>query len=197
MLLYGENDLPVYHGCTAIAIPMRRDDATDPTLDALLPATDTDLRAVVFVHSLAPVGSKPTQEQLVGELEQLTEAGHLDELDLLVWGKSICTRSPLTQLGSGQRILDAVGEFYELAANSELSISPFFDVSTVSSEYTADTFSRIVPPSRAVAVYEGDELAAVFPCVVDGVAYTPDDLVSHLSRERTTPTGRVPIDESA
>jgi len=173
---------------------MRSDDTTDATLDALLPPTDSDLTATVFVHSLGPVESKSNQDQLVAELDALDQRDALSGVDLVVWGNSICTGSPLTEVGNGQRILDAVGEFYELAANTELSIAPFFSVSTVTTEYSPTAFSRIVPPSRAVAVYEGEELAAVFPCLLDGTAYTPEDLVSHLARDRTA--GRVPLDES-
>ncbi|MBX0303063.1 HTH domain-containing protein [Haloarcula salinisoli] len=175
---------------------MRADDATDPTLDALLPPTDSDLTATVFVHSLGPAECKSDQDQLVTELASLTERSVLDDLDLVVWGNSICTASPLTEVGNGQRILDAIGEFYDLAANSELSIAPFFNVSTVTTEYNPDAFSRIVPPSRAVAIYEAGELAAVFPCLLDGTAYTPENLVSHLARERTGETGAVVLDES-
>jgi len=137
---------------------MRTDDGTDSALDALLPSTDSDLRATVFVHSLAPVPNKPSQDRIVSELEALADSDVLSEVDLLVWGNSICTGSPLTDVGSGQRIIDAVGEFYDLAANSRLSISPFFSVSTVTTEYSEDPFNRITPPSQAVAVYEEDEL---------------------------------------
>jgi len=176
---------------------MRTDDGTDPTLDALLPSADRDLRVTVFVHSLAPVATKPAQDHLVRALESLVERGVLRDVDLLVWGNSICTESPLTEVGHGERILDAVGEFYELAADSELSISPFFDVSTVTTEYTEEHFSRIVPPSRAVAVYNDGDLSAVFPCLLDGTAYTPEDLLSHLAGEQTTVTEPIAIDESA
>lgn len=175
---------------------MKTDDGPNPPLDALLPSTDSDRRATVFVHSLAPVANKPDQDRLVSELEALTERDVLGDVDLLVWGNSICTGSPLTGVGTGQRILDAVGEFYDLAANSELSISPFFNVSTVTTEYSEDPFNRIVPPSRAVAVYEEDDLAAVFPCLLDGTAYTPEDLVTHLARQRTAATEPVAVDES-
>ncbi|MDS0281764.1 HTH domain-containing protein [Haloarcula onubensis] len=176
---------------------MRTDDPTVATLDALLAPTDSDLTATVFVHSLAPVESKPDQERLVTELEALADRDALADVDLLVWGSSICTGSSLTEVGSGRRILEAVGEFYDLAANSGLSIAPFFSVSTVTTEYSAEPFSRIVPPSRAVALYDGDELAAVFPCLLDGTAYTPEDLVSYLARERTTTSEPVVVDESA
>lgn len=172
---------------------MSTDDGPDSTLDALLPSTDSDLRATVFVQSLAPVPNKPDQDRLVSALETLTERDALDDIDLLVWGTSICTGSPLTEVGNGQRILDALGEFYTLAADSSLSISPFFNVSTVTTEFSEDTFNRIVPPSRAIAVYEEDELVAVFPCLLDGTAYTPEDLISHLTHQRTA----VVVDESA
>lgn len=196
MVLSVESDLPVYDDCRAIAIPMRTDDGTDSTLDALLPSTDSDLRATVFVHSLAPVANKPDQDHLVTELETLVERDALRDVDLLVWGNSICTESPLTEVGSGEQILDAVGEFYELAADSDLSISPFFSVSTVTTEYSEDPFNRIVPPSRAVAVYEGSELSAVFPCLIDGTAYTPEDLLAHLAQQRVATTEPIAVDES-
>ncbi|WP_324662063.1 HTH domain-containing protein [Haloarcula sediminis] len=175
---------------------MRTDDATDPTLDAVLPPADSDLRATVFVHSLAPAPNKPSQDRLVADLQELAERDTLSDVDLLVWGTSICTSSPLTDIGSGRRILDAIGEFYELAANSRLSVSPFFSVSTVTTEYDEDAFSRVVPPSRAVAVYDGTELAAVFPCLVDGTAYTPEDLVAHLTRQQPATLGPAVVDES-
>jgi len=176
---------------------MRADNAPDQTLDALLPPTDSTLTATVFVHSLGPAECKSAQDQLMTELMSLADRGMLDDIDLVVWGNSICTSSPLTEVGGGQRILDTIGAFYDLAANSELSIAPFFNVSTVTTEYNPEAFSRVVPPSRAVAIYEEGELAAVFPCLLDGTTYTPEKLVSHLARERTADSGPVVLDESA
>jgi len=176
---------------------MKSEDAADPTLDALLPSTESDLQATVFVHSLAPVACKESQDRLVADLEELAERGTLDGVDLLVWGKSICTNSPLTDLGSGQQAIDAIGEFYDLAANTSVSISPFFNVSTVTTEYSDEPFSRIVPPHRAIALYEESELAAVFPCLIDGTAYTPEDAVAYLSQEGTMATEPPLVDESA
>ncbi|WP_262177592.1 HTH domain-containing protein [Haloarcula laminariae] len=176
---------------------MHTDDATDPTLDAVVPPTDSDLRVTVFVHSVGPAPNKPSQDRLVAALRSLADRDVLDDVDLLVWGSSICPSSPLTDLGSGRRILDAVTEFYDLTADSDLSIAPFFSVSTVTTAYGDEAFERIVPPSRAVAVYEGSELAAVFPCLVDGTAYTPEDLVAHLRGQRTAAAGPAMVDESA
>ncbi|MDS0258492.1 hypothetical protein NDI56_03590 [Haloarcula sp. S1CR25-12] len=177
---------------------MRTDDSLDPaTLDTLVPSTDTDLSATVFVKSLAPVACKDGQDRLVDGLDTLAERDVLDGVDLLVWGNSICTGSPLSEVGSGQRIVDSIEEFYDLAADSQFSISPFFRVSNVTTEYSEGAFRRIVPPCRCIALYERDSLAAVFPCVVDGTAYTPEDLVSYLTRQRTPAGERVLIDESA
>jgi len=177
---------------------MQADDSFDPTvLDAYLPSTKSDLQATVFVHSLAPVGTKTCNDRLVAELDTLVQRGALSDLDLLVWGNSISTASPLTEVGTGQRIVDAVSEFYDLAAGGDCSIAPFFKVSQVTTEYSDDSFSRIVPPSRAVALYDQSELAAVFPCLIDGTAYTPEDLVAYLDSEQTETAERLLVDESA
>lgn len=177
---------------------MTTDDSLDvAVLDALVPSRDADLRATVFVHSLAPVSSKESQDRLVDQLGALAERGVLSDVDLLVWGKSICTGSPLAGVGSGERILDSIGEFYDLAANSDLCIAPFFRISDVTSECSEASFRRIVPPCRAVAVYDDETLAAVFPCLVDGTTYTPEDLLAYLGRRRTTATEGLVVDESA
>lgn len=177
---------------------MNTDDSFDTAaLDSLVPSRDADLRATVFVHSLAPVPSKESQDRLVDRLDTLRERGVLGDVDLVVWGNSICTGSPLTRVGAGERILDAIGEFYDLAADSDIAIAPFFRVSNVTTEYSEESFRRIVPPCRAVALYDGDELTAVFPCTVDGTAYTPRDLLAYLASGRTTASERVLVDESA
>ena len=176
---------------------MKTDDSLDTAaLDALVPSGDADLRATVFVHSLAPVSSKESQDRLVDDLETLDERGELTDVDLLVWGDSICVGSPLASVGAGQRILDAIGAFYDLAADSDISIAPFFRVSNVATEYSEESFRRIVPPCRAVALYDAEELVAVFPCLVDGTAHTPDDLLAYLT-DRVPRTGRLLVDESA
>ena len=176
---------------------MKTDDSLDTAaLDALVPSGDADLRATVFVHSLAPVSSKESQDRLVDDLGTLDEQGVLSDVDLLVWGSSICTGSPLTTVGNGERILDAIGSFYDLSADSEISIAPFFSLSEVETEYSEESFRRIVPPCRAVALYDGEELVAVFPCLVDGTTHTPEDLLAYLT-DRATATRRLLVDESA
>ena len=111
---------------------MRAGEATDPALDTLLPSTDSGLQATVFVESLASAANEENQDRLVTEPGTIAEHNALGDLDLLVRGNSIYTGSSLTEVGNGRRILDAVGEFYDLAANGGLSIAPFFSVSTVS-----------------------------------------------------------------
>jgi len=128
---------------------MRAGKATEPALDALLPSTDSDLQATVFVESLASAANKESQDRLVTEPGTIAEHNALGDLDLLVWGNSIYTGSSLTEVGNGRRILNAVGEFYDLAANGGLSIAPFFSVSTVSGVQPRDVQSdRPAVPSR-------------------------------------------------
>lgn len=156
-------------------------------IDALLPQTETPLRAEVFVHSLAPVGSKQKQERLLADLERLVEHGRLRDLELTVWGDSICTEGTLSSVGAGERIVSAIGDFFALASATDLSISPFFRISTVQTDVANESFRRIVPSSCCVAVYAAEDLVGVFPSLIDGVAYTPTDLVEYLAAETPTP----------
>ncbi|MDS0276789.1 hypothetical protein NDI85_03215 [Halomicroarcula sp. S1AR25-4] len=166
-------------------------------LEELLPSREVTLSAEVFVHSLAPVGSKQQQDALVERLSGLVEEGLLEELDLLVWGDSICTGSLLASIGSGKRIVSTIGEFYALAAKRGISISPFFRISKVTSSFADESFRRIVPPCRCLALYAERELVAVFPCLIDGVAYTPEDAVAALERTReSSMSSRALADES-
>ncbi|MBV0923095.1 hypothetical protein KTS45_02685 [Halomicroarcula limicola] len=155
-------------------------------LDRLLPSGETDLRVEVFVHSLAPVGCKEKQDTLVERLRALVADGELADIDLHVWGDSVATGGPLAEVGAGERISAAIGEFYELAAKTDVSISPFFRISKVTSSVTDESFRRIVPPHCCIALYAEDELVGVFPSLIDGVACTPDDAVAYL--EARTPS---------
>jgi len=171
---------------------------SNPThLETLLPSTESPLRAELFVHSLAPAPNKRCQDELIERLDTLVDAEQLSEIELLVWGDSICTDSTLAGMGYGERIISAIGEFYALTANSEISIAPFFRITTVTSEFTDETFRRIVPPHRCIALYEEEALVAVFPSLIDGVAYTPEDIIEHLEQRPSTAQSSVQADESA
>ncbi|WP_135302748.1 HTH domain-containing protein [Haloarcula amylovorans] len=155
-------------------------DETHDHLDELLPSSETDLRVEVFVHSLAPVGCKENQDTLVERLRALVADGALADIDLQVWGDSVATGGPLAEVGAGERIAAAISEFYELAAKKNISISPFFRISKVTSSVTDESFRRIVPPCCCIALYTEDGLVGVFPSLIDGVAYTPDDAITYL-----------------
>jgi len=145
------------------------------------------MRVELFVHSLAPVGSKQQQERLLSDLERLEENGRLRDIELTVWGDSICTEGVLSSVGSGDHIVSAIGDFYALASTADLSISPFFQISNVQSDVTSESFRRITPPSCCLAVYAANELVGVFPSLLDGVAYTPHDFVEYLEAKTPTP----------
>jgi len=178
------------------------DAMTDETCDttqlrSILPSTDTPLRAEVFVRSLAPVSRKQTQDELMARLDVLADTGVLSEVDLHVWGDSICTTSPLVEVGCGKRICDAIGEFYALAAESPFAVDPFFRISNVTAELTGESFRRISPPHQCLALYEESELVAVFPSIVDDVAYTPRDALSVIEARREESALAPMADESA
>ncbi|WP_276271733.1 HTH domain-containing protein [Haloarcula litorea] len=163
------------------------DASTD--LERLLSPVGTGLSAELFVRSLAPVGSKSRQEDLVERLDGLREDGRLADLRVTVWGDSVCPDGALADVGGGAHIVPTIASFYALAAKRNFSVAPFFRNGTVRSSITDEEFQRIVPPQRCLALSDAEgDLVGVFPCLVDDVVHTPETAVTYLEATAGEPS---------
>lgn len=169
----------------ATSIRMETDEYQDPTISQYLPAEDAQCRVEVFLQNLAPAESKQSQETIVDRLVNLRDAGHLREISLTVWGQRICTDSVLSTLDGGREIVNRIGDFYAFSGDSRVNISPFFQINKVESSITGESFQSIVPPSRCIAIYEGNRITGVFPCVIGDRTYSIDDALDVLEHTAT------------
>lgn len=147
-------------------------------------------RAELYVRSLAPVGSRDRQAAAVDRLQGLRASGVLEDVDLTVWGDSICLEGPNARIGSGRRIADRVRQFREWAAEGDAEIDPFFEDAVVDSSMTGECFRRVVPPTMCLAVYAEERLTGVYPCVVDGEVRDVEDGLAVLDRPAAEPGAR-------
>ncbi|WP_284011215.1 HTH domain-containing protein [Haloarcula pelagica] len=158
-------------------------DATDRNLPSnQLPTTEPIVRATVYLQSLAPTSSYSSQERLVERLQSLVDAGYIDELTVTVWGEQVCTEGALSTVTDCSQIIQAIGDFFALAADSSVEVAPFFRVKEISSSLSGEEFNCISTPARCVAFYTAESLLGVYPCKVDGVVYTPEDALTQLER---------------
>ncbi len=119
---------------------------------------------------------------MVDRLQSLRRNGALEDVDLTVWGDSVCMEGPNARIGSGRRIADRIAAFRQWAEESEAEIDPFFEDTEVDSSMTGECFRRVVPPTVCLAVYADGELVDVYPSMVDGEVRSVEDGLTELDR---------------
>lgn len=128
----------------------------------------TERRVELYVRSLAPCGTSTEQNEIVERLRDLEQRDVVDHVDLAVWGDAVCLDGASATVGTGRRIADRVREFHDWCGDGRASLEPFFTWSSVESSLSGDSYRRVVLPHRCLAVYDGDQLAEVYPRQADG-----------------------------
>jgi hypothetical protein len=131
----------------------------------------------LHVRSLTPRAGHGRQEAVIERLERLADTGQIHEFNLDVWGRQVSLSTAVARTDAGQNVLDRVERFREWAADTDRSISSFFETRRVSSEMTEESYVALVLPMFTLAEYHDGELAYVAPCSDgDGVCTVTDRL---------------------
>lgn len=128
----------------------------------------TSRRVELYVRSLAPCGTRNEQDAIIERLLDLERRDAVDDVDLTVWGSAVCLDAASAQLGAGQRVAERIQEFYCWCEDRRASLEPHFTWSDVESSIAGDSYRRVVPPQRCLAIYEDDALQDVYPSSVEG-----------------------------
>lgn len=161
--------------------------------DTTTDAATTDLRVELFVRSLAPSGAHERQQAVVSRLERLVSDGRIDTVSTTVWGRRICPEMA-ADLTVGRSILDRVDRLRTWARRHDASLEPSFD-EHVERSMLDGTHTVVVLPVLCLAVFEGDDLRGVFPCVKDGTPCTVEDGLDLL--EDPNHAARAPFSDQA
>lgn len=150
-------------------------------------------RAELFVRSAAPGGIADLQRRLCERLEGLAADGVLESVDCEVWGRNIPAEP-----GSEPSVWGKYDEFVEWAAEHDCSLGPAFSVRETGTLVSEETRRVVSVPMLCLAVYQGEELRAVYPCLNDGDVYTVEDGIAELEGEEgvvvfAEGTGRAPV----
>ena len=145
----------------------------------------TSRNVELYVRSLAPCETRNEQDAIVERLQDLEQRGVVDDVDLTVWGNAVCLDGATAQVGTGSQVAERIREFYRWCEDEHASLEPYFTTSVVDSETYGDTFRRVVPPHRCLAVYEDDQLRAVYPSSVEGTDRSLADGLASLEADDT------------
>ncbi|MFB6082949.1 MAG: HTH domain-containing protein [Halorientalis sp.] len=139
----------------------------------------------LHVRSLTPRAGHGRQEAVIERLERLADTGQIDEFSVQVWGRQVSPSTAAARTDAGQNVLNRVEQFRDWAADTDRSISSFFETRQVSSEMTDESYVALVLPMFTLAEYHDDELAFVAPCSDGDGVHTVTDRLDVLESEAT------------
>lgn len=151
--------------------------------------TDSEPRLVeLFVRSLTPPGARAAQNDIVDRMVALREADVVEEVDLTVWGNGVPLSGTCARVGVGSHVANAIRAFRRWCEERDASLEPFFTWSAVDSSITGESYDRVVPPHRCLAVWDDDGVAAVYPCRIGDETRSIEDGLRALERLRSAPS---------
>lgn len=136
---------------------------------------ESNLRVRLFTQGFAPNGAERVPASIYDQLKRLETEGAIDDCEVEVWGRKLCRRIDGDRPAIADAALDTIGEFREWADRTGASLDRCFDEAKVHSELTGENRTEVRLPTVCMAVYDDDELVAVFPHATTDGEYTVDD----------------------
>ncbi|ELZ89568.1 hypothetical protein C453_00085 [Haloferax elongans ATCC BAA-1513] len=130
--------------------------------------TDEAKHVKLFLRADAEVGVERTKEAAVEKLAELDAAGRIADYDVHVWGRELRADGPLTNTGYGGELLGYVKAFKEWAREHDISLEATFKERTIESSFADEQYKVVSLPTICIAVYDGDQVASVYPCHTGG-----------------------------
>lgn len=114
------------------------------------------------------------QEEVLDRVEQLKRNGAIDDVTVHYWGGRVAAPYDGTRNDSGTP--DIVTELYDVAADSDLSLQPFFREKTADRDRTV-----LFLPVVCLVVRHNGEVAGVYPSTFEGDHQTLEDGLAALA----------------
>lgn len=128
----------------------------------------------VCLRSAVAGVTEARQEEVLDRVQQLKRNGTVDDITVHYWGGRVAAPNDGTRNDSGTP--DIVTELYDVAADSELSLQPFFR------ERTADRDRTVLfLPVVCLIVRRDGEVAGVYPSTSEGDHQTLEDGLAALA----------------
>jgi hypothetical protein len=143
-------------------------------------STANPVRVELFVRSLCPEDATHQQNYVIDQLQALEDAGHIEELSILIWGSRIEPRLA-ERTAEGRKLLERLSMFEQWERESDASLDAFDWQHPVTNMVSDESVSVITLPTLALAEYVDGDLQHVAPCTRDGTAYRVTDRISRLA----------------
>lgn len=144
---------------------------------------DTETTVDLLLRADGPAAWKQ-QQQVIETLDRLDETDAIDGYRTQVWGNAVPLGGPLSETVFYRAAVRKVRAFEEWAESRDGPVELPFERDEVVSELTGDRHSLVRLPMTCLAVYDGADLLAVYPCVEDGEPCSVEDLLERMDAIR-------------
>ncbi|KAA9398717.1 hypothetical protein Har1130_10915 [Haloarcula sp. CBA1130] len=143
-------------------------------------STANPVRVELFVRSLCPEDALQQQSYVLDRLQALEEAGRIEDLSIVIWGRRIEPRLA-QRTAEGRHLLEQLSMFRQWERDTDASLDAFDWQHPVTNMVSDESVSVITLPTLALAEYVGDDLQHVAPCTRNGTVHRVTDRVSRLT----------------
>jgi hypothetical protein len=143
-------------------------------------STATPVRVELFVRSLCPEDATQQQNDVLDQLQALEEAGCIEDLSILIWGRRIEPRIA-QRTAEGRHLLERLSMFEQWEREADASLDAFDWQHPVTNIVSDESVNVITLPTLALAEYVDGDLRHVAPCRRDGRVYRVTDRISRLA----------------
>lgn len=131
--------------------------------------TESGCHYQLFLREDVPAHAARHQQSLVDRLR-----GSVDRVTVTTWPKRV-------RRWSDGDVLERYDEFASWADDNDTDLSPFFGSRGVYSFEDGRQFDALVLPVCCLAIYDGEELDAVYPHTADGTHHSVEDALGALA----------------
>ncbi|WP_336329815.1 HTH domain-containing protein [Haloarcula sp. CGMCC 1.2071] len=143
-------------------------------------STANPVRVELFVRSLCPGDATQQQNYLIDRLQALEDAGYIEDLSILIWGRRIEPRLA-QRTAEGRHLLERLSMFEQWERDADASLAAFDWEHPLTNMVSDESVSVITLPTLALAEYVDDDLTHVAPCTRDGTVHRVTDRVNRLA----------------
>ncbi|KOX94353.1 HTH domain-containing protein [Haloarcula rubripromontorii] len=142
-------------------------------------STANPVRVELFVRSLCPGDARQHQHYVLDRLQALEDAGRIEDLSILIWGRRIEPRLA-QRTAEGRHLLERLSMFEQWERDSDASLDAFDWQHPVTNMVSDESVTVITLPTLALAEYVDGDLQHVAPCTRDGTVHRVVDRVNAL-----------------
>lgn len=134
----------------------------------------------LFLRADPELGCEAQKQAVLERLEALEADGQIDSYDVSIWTKEIRISGALEGTSYYRRVFDHFCAFQKWADEESVRLRSAFKIQSVDCEITDETYRVLSLPSICLAVYDEDDLCAVYPHSDDGTAKTVSNCLDSL-----------------